>query len=373
MTSKERFLAAVRGEQPDRVPVCPDISNMIPCRLTGKPFWDVYIFQNPPLWKAYIEAAEYFGFDAWSDWAPDLEFKGIPRVSFQFGRVSRESVVAGATIGTPFGIIGQEMTYRAADPPATTGPALKNLVEDIRKIRWLLRRIKRVKFDNAVERRGLLGDRGVVGVSISIPGFQGWIDFATLENLSYWYFDRPDLIEELRRVHHAAALKVAEQIIDFRPDIIDIAASGGITLQSPKIFRELALPTLKVITRWAREAGVPTMMHSCGRARDLVSICAEETDLNCLNPLERPPLGDCDLREIKRAYGSRLALMGNLPTTTLMLFGAPDEVESECIAAIDDAAAGGGFILSTGDQCGRDTPEENIFRMIDTAHRYGKY
>ena len=41
MTSRERMLTAFRGGIPDTVPVCPDISNMIPCRLTGKPYWDI--------------------------------------------------------------------------------------------------------------------------------------------------------------------------------------------------------------------------------------------------------------------------------------------------------------------------------------------
>ena len=41
--------------------------------------------------------------------------------------------------------------------------------------------------------------------------------------------------------------------------------------------------------------------------------------------------------------------------------------------AIDDAAEGGRFILSTGDQCGRDTPLENLYAMIETARTYGKY
>jgi hypothetical protein len=29
--------------------------------------------------------------------------------------------------------------------------------------------------------------------------------------------------------------------------------------------------------------------------------------------------------------------------------------------------------LSTGDQCGRDTPEENIFKLVEVAKTYGKY
>jgi uroporphyrinogen decarboxylase len=37
------------------------------------------------------------------------------------------------------------------------------------------------------------------------------------------------------------------------------------------------------------------------------------------------------------------------------------------------AGEGGGFILSTGDQCGRETPEENIFALIESAKEFGVY
>jgi hypothetical protein len=35
--------------------------------------------------------------------------------------------------------------------------------------------------------------------------------------------------------------------------------------------------------------------------------------------------------------------------------------------------AGGRFILSTGDQCGRDTPDENLHALVETARTYGRY
>lgn len=63
ITHRQRLLAVLAGEVPDCVPVCPDISNMVPCRLTGKPFWDIYVYQNPPLWKAYIDAVKHFDLD----------------------------------------------------------------------------------------------------------------------------------------------------------------------------------------------------------------------------------------------------------------------------------------------------------------------
>lgn len=84
-------------------------------------------------------------------------------------------------------------------------------------------------------------------------------------------------------------------------------------------------------------------------------------------------MGDCNLAELKRLYGGKLVLKGNLQTTDVMLRGTPEEVAAASRKAIDDAAAGGRFILSTGDQCGRDTPDANLRAMVETARTYGRY
>ena len=67
MTSRERIQTVLRGEIPDCVPVAPDFSNMIPARQTGKPFWDLYLYNDPPIWEAYIDTARYFDIDAVMD------------------------------------------------------------------------------------------------------------------------------------------------------------------------------------------------------------------------------------------------------------------------------------------------------------------
>jgi uroporphyrinogen decarboxylase len=65
--------------------------------------------------------------------------------------------------------------------------------------------------------------------------------------------------------------------------------------------------------------------------------------------------------------------MGNLHTTDLMLKGRVNDVRRESLKAILAAGEGGGFILSTGDQCGRDTPEANLFAMVNAAREFGAY
>ena len=123
----------------------------------------------------------------------------------------------------------------------------------------------------------------------------------------------------------------------------------------------------------SRQAGIVCGIHSCGKERYLVEACAQETDLDYVNPLEIPPMGDCDLAECKQAFGHKLALMGNLHTTAVMLHGRVEDVRRESLKAILAAGENGGFVLSTGDQCGRDTPFENILEMVKVAKDYGSY
>ena len=49
------------------------------------------------------------------------------------------------------------------------------------------------------------------------------------------------------------------------------------------------------------------------------------------------------------------------------------EVEIAALKCLEDAAEGGGYILSTGDQCGANTPFENIFKLVELCEKYGKY
>ncbi|MBN2713802.1 MAG: hypothetical protein JXR97_15395 [Planctomycetes bacterium] len=139
------------------------------------------------------------------------------------------------------------------------------------------------------------------------------------------------------------------------------------------MLREIALPAVKRVIEKASAAGMPTHVHSCGPEAELVKIMAEETSLTIIDPLEIPPMDNCNLAELKQRFGHKLVLKGNLHTTNVMLRGSVEDVREASRKAIDDAARGGRFVLSTGDQCGRDTPDENLFAMIETARTYGRY
>jgi uroporphyrinogen decarboxylase len=65
--------------------------------------------------------------------------------------------------------------------------------------------------------------------------------------------------------------------------------------------------------------------------------------------------------------------MGNLHTTEVMLRGSVKDIRRESLKAIRAAGENGGFILSTGDQCGRDTPDANVREMVNVVNEFGAY
>lgn len=376
MTSRERMLTAMKHGQADCVPVCPDISNMIPCKLQNRPFWEIYVNQNPPLWKAYMEAVTYFGIDAWYD-EGSLQFISKERATPERVYLMRQGdrYVERKLFRTPAGNMTETTVYPMDNSPTKVEKVVKNFREDFEKYMYFYPEIE--DYDDAIFKiqKEELGEGGVIGIYAGDPGIATMISFfhGSLEAAVYAYYDYPDEFGQVVERQHKWCVRKAEMAIDAGVDFVEVGGSGDLTLQTPEMWRQIVLPTIQEITKLCKQAGVISGLHTCGKERAIVEVCANETDLDYINPLEGPPMGDCDLKELKQKFGGTLCLMGNLHTTDVMLLGTPEDVEKASRKAIDDAGEGGGFILSTGDQCGRDTPEENLFKMIEVARTYGKY
>ncbi|MFP4029496.1 MAG: uroporphyrinogen decarboxylase family protein [Candidatus Brocadiia bacterium] len=380
MTSRERLLAVLNGELPDCVPVMPDTSNMIPARLTGKPFWDLYLYNDPPIWEAYIDCAKHFDVDSLMDgYFPfrypspgGTESEDPPWERFIVRRTDDRIITRRSRIenGERLWAPNVDVYYRS-DPPTYGLPVEKvglpdepteyEPLEGLKPVECGPEALKRVK--------DLMGNQGLIGVFV--------LNSCVLNNPEaiYDYHDNPQKYEHLAEERIRQGERRFEYLMSLeeKPDFLCVGGSGSLIFQTVEIFRKIALPGAKRVIELATEAGIPTHVHSCGPEKELVRIFAEETDLTVIDPLEQPPMGDCNLAELKELYGDKIVLKGNLHTTRTMLEGLVDDVVEASRKAINDAAEGGGFILSTGDQCGRDTPDENLRAMVETARTYGKY
>lgn len=379
MTSRERFLTAVANGIPDRVPCTPDISNYIPAKRTGLPFWEVYFTEKVPLWRAYQDAAAYFGLDMWVASCIGIPVYDSTHVQMSeeiFPARDRDAMIQRRTWYTPDGSLTEESICFRQEPPTHLKRVIEEIERDWPRYRWLLMEEPIVDFEQiAVMREATLEREQAFGLSIGYSGFQHWEQYieGSIITLTYLLSDAPEILDEWMDLQLAQDTKLVEAFLSTKPDYLTLGGSGTLTLASPELARRYALPAIKLFSAMAKEAGVLTVLHSCGRSRELVEMLAEETDVNCFNPLEVAPMGDADLGEVKRTFGDKIALMGNLHTTDMMLRGSRDDVYEAAREALLAAREGGGFILSTGDQCPRDTPEENLFVLQDAIRDFGRY
>ena len=129
-------------------------------------------------------------------------------------------------------------------------------------------------------------------------------------------------------------------------------------LISPDEYRRFELgPVAEVIRRVKDFADVPVMIHMCGETTDTMRLL--------------PDIGvDCfscdtavDLAVAKANIGDRMALMGNVAPVNTLMQGTPEDVRRESYECIEKAGLDGGFILSSGCEIPRDTPDENTIAM----------
>jgi uroporphyrinogen decarboxylase len=382
MTSKERLLITLKGGQADHVPVSPDISIMVPDRLTGRPFYEIHLdgrehfgWTSATHGEAYVEAVKYFGFDGFYMYGGLKQIKPEGRPEYQSEIIDvPEGKLVKRICHTKKGNLTEQELFFADEPPWREVKLLKNLREDFEKQKLMMGE-SNWDWEQEYRDKQVIGDLGVyLGM---VPVFQDWFFHnrqGGFEQMIFDYLMEPQLFEEIHEFWMEWAMANVRAMIRANTDVIMLGgSSASLSVSSPKLFRQFELPFIQQASTICKEAGIMSHLHVCGGSMELVEIVAEESDLASMEPLEEPPSGNVDLKEVKHRFGKRLCLKGNINTTDFMLRATPQQIEDKYKRLIDDAADGGGFILSTGDQCGRDTPDANLFKMVEVAKTYGKY
>jgi hypothetical protein len=137
---------------------------------------------------------------------------------------------------------------------------------------------------------------------------------------------------------------------------------------SPKMFDELAFPSLKILVNKMVAAGLCPILH-----------CDGDWDLN-LERLRDLPAGRClvqfdgrtDIFRAKEVLGDRMCIMGDVPPDMLVL-APPSEVDEYCHRLIEEVGKGGGYVMGAGCEIPPNAKPENVKVMLDSVVKYGYY
>ena len=133
----------------------------------------------------------------------------------------------------------------------------------------------------------------------------------------------------------------------------------------PDVFDRFFRPRLKRFYDLGHEFGAKAMMHSCGNTRKLMARFVE-MGLDVLDAMQPEPPG-MDPEEIKAEFGDRLAFCGLISTQQTLPFGTEEECRAEARHRLRVMTKNGGYIFSPAHCIQPDTPLENVLAIYEEA------
>lgn len=249
------------------------------------------------------------------------------------------------------------------------GQGIITSMADFEQFRWP--KLEEVDFSVFEEIQADLPDE------IKIVGQYGdiftWIwDFMGFESFSFALVENPELIELMFDKIGSIELELFRTMADF--DNVgalfysdDIAFGSGL-LMSPNVFRTWLFPWMKKIAAICQAKQIPFIYHTDGKIWQVLDDL-HAIGVNALQPLEPQAI---DIREVKKQYGHKFCLIGNIDVD-LLSRGTPAEIETIAKGLIEDIGPGGGYCLGSGNTVPAYVPIENYRAMVEAAWKYGKY
>lgn len=168
-------------------------------------------------------------------------------------------------------------------------------------------------------------------------------------------------IENLRRFVDAVEDRV--QVIQFCDDF---GMQSSLFL-SVEMFRRQIMPHYQRGLAWIkRHTSLKIMLHSDGAIFPLIPSLIE-MGVDILNPIQTSAAG-MDATVLKQQFGDRLTFWGgSLDCQQTLPHGTPDEVAAEVRQHIAALAPGGGYVFAPVHNIQAGVPPENIVAMFDAA------
>ena len=182
----------------------------------------------------------------------------------------------------------------------------------------------------------------------------------------------PGFIEEAfdKANNYAVELMGALSELDITMMLIgdDVAYNEGMLI-NPVAFRELWYPRMEKLVAPALAKDSPIMLHNCGNWTDLLPL-ADQLGFAAIEPLQ-PTCND--IYQIKKDWGDRFCILGNIDIAGVLAFGTPDEVRADVRKHIDALAGNGGYVVHSSHSIVDAIPHENFLAMVDEAKTYGRF
>jgi uroporphyrinogen-III decarboxylase len=377
MTSRERVLAAVRGDPVDRIPVMVWLNPHATCRLmaTYQPAQNVLAnVAGRQLWRRFkarggTEAGE------WTRVLPMLlEEYGNGRYAPELGAdisIQSPELASPTSAATSIKKQGGHLTF-SGPFNATMGLGgiyaypIKSAVDDVKALAEIaFPELKESLFAGVRKARRRMPETAVVA---EIYAFQQVLcDYILgMESFMLALYDAPEAIEAFLNRMADWIVEIIRYTVRAGADVVflqDDYGADGRPLMSMKMWQAFTYPHLKRFIAVAHEEGVPFMLHSCGYQMPFLEhyVAAE---LDALQSFQ-PKAGN-DFAAAYAAYGDRLTFATGIDVQRGESM-SPAELREDILDAYRTGSTRDRFILSTTHMMQYTMPAANVRAIFDTV------
>jgi uroporphyrinogen decarboxylase len=189
--------------------------------------------------------------------------------------------------------------------------------------------------------------------------------------------ENPEIVEYVLDQLFDLAYESTRRIFEMIPGQVtityvaeDLGSQIGL-LYSPEDIRYYLLPRMKRMMDLTRAAGAFVITHSDGAVREIIpDLIATGTQM--LNPIQWVCPG-MEREGLKRDFGDRLVFHGAMDNQRILPFGTVEEVRKEVEDNLNTLGRDGGYVLAPCHNIQAVSPVENIVAMYEHAHAVGWY
>ncbi len=204
-------------------------------------------------------------------------------------------------------------------------------------------------------------------------GLRGWstwlVDLTFRKGLASKMLERMLEVNLYNVKRYVEALKDFVQVIEFGDDL---GTQVGPQIP-PKVYREMLKPYHEELFQYVkRHSRMFVFLHSCGSVYELIPDLID-AGVDALNPVQISARNMEPVR-LKREFGEQLAFWGGGADTQRVLpFASVGEVVAHVKANLEAFKRGGGYVFCQVHNIQPRTPPQNIVAMLETAYSSGFY
>lgn len=189
-----------------------------------------------------------------------------------------------------------------------------------------------------------------------------------------------EFAEALMDRYLSIKMRIAERALEEVGEYVDVVMAtsddlGAIDrpLISPTLYRSLIKPRQKrTFDFFKARTDAKLFYHNDGAIYPLIPDFIE-LGTDALNPVQVSAAGMGDTRKLKAEFGDKLTFWGAIDTQHVLPHGTPDEVREEVRRRIQDLGPGGGYVVCSVHNIQPEVPPANVVAMFDAAYELGRY